>query len=63
MDRDLGTPKKSQESLSTCAISAHGPAGLLMKQTRRGSARLATQKAASSKAHDRDAMFNKEFYR
>jgi hypothetical protein len=36
MDRDLGTPKKSQESTSTCATVAHGPAGLPMKQTRRG---------------------------
>jgi hypothetical protein len=33
MDRDLGTPKKSQESTPACATTVHVPAGLPMKQT------------------------------
>jgi hypothetical protein len=41
MDRDLGTPKKSQEGTPVCNVGAcaalvHTPAGLPMKQTRRG---------------------------
>jgi hypothetical protein len=63
MDRDLGTPKKSQESTLKCARVAPVPAGLSMKQIRRHLSGPATLNAASSKAHDKDATFKKEFYR
>jgi hypothetical protein len=63
MDRDLGMPKKSQESTPTCARVAHMPAGLPMKQICQRLPGFSTRNAASSKAHDKDATFNKEFYR
>ena len=63
MDRDLGTPKKSQESPSTCATMAHGPAGLPLKQTRRGLHGYDSKCGLVQSAHDKDATFNKEFYR
>jgi hypothetical protein len=63
MDRDLGTPKKSQESAPKSAIVAPVPAGLPMKQTHRCMARSTTRNAASSKAHDKDATYHKEFCR
>jgi hypothetical protein len=68
MDRDLGMPKKSLESTSLCAAGpratlAHEQADLPMKQTRRYRWRLTIQTAASSKAHDKDGSFNKEYCR
>ncbi len=63
MDRDLGTPKKSQESPSTCARMAYGPAGLPMKQTRRGLHGDNSKSGLVQSAHYKDATFNKEFYR
>ncbi len=62
MDRDLRTPKKSQESTTACAELVRGLDGLPMKQSANAFRRM-TRAAASSKAHDRDGMLNKEFYR
>jgi hypothetical protein len=39
------------------------PAGLPMKQICQRLPGFSTRNAASSKAHDKDATFNKEFYR
>jgi hypothetical protein len=68
MDRDLGKPKKSQASPGMLAGLAYVPAGLPMKQTPKrlrptAPARHKTLIAVSSKAHDKDGMFNKEIYR
>jgi hypothetical protein len=62
MDRDLGTPKTSQESPSTCAGGTW--ASRFADETNPPRpARCTTPNAASSKAHDKDATFNKELYR
>jgi hypothetical protein len=69
MDRDLGMPKKSQRKHidtcrgGACAMAVHEAAGLGLKQTPGTPASLTTRYAASSKAHDNDGTFNKEFYR
>ena len=76
MGRDLGKPKTSRSGTETCTTTASRRAGsgrmrlqhprrfsdLLMKQVD-DLVQPATSIAVSSKAHDNDATFNKEFYR
>lgn len=76
MDRDLGKPKTSRSSTETCTTTAYRRAGsgrIHLQYPRRFSdlpmkqindlVQPATSAAVSSKAHDNDATFNKEFYR
>ena len=76
MDRDLGKPKTSRSSTETCTTTASLRTGsermhlqwpqrfsdLTMKQID-DLVQPATSAAVSSKAHDNDATFNKEFHR
>ena len=76
MDRDLGKPKTSRSSTETCTTTAfmRADSGCMHLQCPRRLSDLpmkqidnlvqpATSKAVSSKAHDNDATFNKEFHR
>jgi hypothetical protein len=74
MDRDLGTPKKSQESTSIRAVVGHVPCRGVCPGDERDSrsghetnpanpASFSTRYAASSKAHGNDGTLNKESYR
>jgi hypothetical protein len=63
MDRDLGMPKKSQESPSTCATMHMAQPVLPLKQTRRGLHGDDSKCGLVQSAHYKDATFNKEFYR
>jgi hypothetical protein len=74
MDRDLGTPKKSQESTSACVSFEHvwcwgmsrvgACASRFADETNAPTpARFTARYAASSKSHHNDGTFNKESYR
>jgi hypothetical protein len=63
MDRDLGTPKKSQESTPARARVGACAGRFAIETNPPTPAWFSTRNAASSKAHDNDATFNKEFYR
>jgi hypothetical protein len=67
MDRDLGAPKKSQESGPVCVTLARarpGPcANRFADETILQSLHQTTRHAAPSKAPDKDGTFNKEFHR
>jgi hypothetical protein len=60
MDRDLGKLKKSLASTTICARQAHA-SRIAYESNPPMPARHVTQTAASSKAHDNDGTFSKEF--
>jgi hypothetical protein len=62
MDRDLGKLNKSFASTMECAGQAQLSPGLRMKQSS-DACQHTTRTAASSKAHDNDGTFSKEFHK